>query len=111
MYGCAYVQEEFEGERSQNGRVVAGLDNREAGAMAHEQSRRRARAGNGHAHLQPAIGRRAPQLAGNGARITEQARQAAQVERDLTRAAHVDARRKLARRLDQLRLITARGCV
>src|SRR5215212_5885629 len=75
--------------------------------MAHQQARGGARARNGHAHLQATIGGCAPKLAGNGARITEQTRQPVQVERDLARTAHVDARRELARDFDQLRGITA----
>ena len=49
--------------------------------MADEQTRRRARAGNRDAHLQPAIGGRAPQLLGDRPRVAEQPRQPAQIER------------------------------
>jgi hypothetical protein len=105
------VQEEFEGEQGQRGRVVAGLDDGEAGTVTHEQPRGGTRAGNGDTHLLATIRGGAPQFAGNLARLTEEARQAADVEGNLARAAHVDARRKLASRLDQLRRVTARGCV
>ena len=44
------------------GRTVAGVDHREAGAMPHQQARGHARAGNGHAHAQLAVGRRAANL-------------------------------------------------
>ena len=67
------------------------------GAMVDEQARRRARAGDRHAHAQTAIGGRAPQLAGNRPRVAEQPLEAVQIERDLARAAHLDTRRELAR--------------
>src|SRR5688572_3686626 len=65
--------------------------------MLDEQARGRTRSRNRDADLQPAVRRRPPQFPGNRPRIAEQPRQAAQVKRDLARAAYLDARRELAR--------------
>jgi hypothetical protein len=72
--------------------LSAGLDDRETRAMADEQARRRARAGDGDADVQPAIGRRAAHFLGNRARVAEEPRHAAQIEHDLAGTAGVDPR-------------------
>ncbi len=53
--------------------------------------------GDGDADAQAAVGGRAAHLLGDRARLAEQPRQTAQIEHDLARAAHLDARRELAR--------------
>jgi hypothetical protein len=69
--------------------------------MVYQQARGRARARNGDTYAQPAVGRGAPQLLGHRLRIAEQPRKAAQIERDLARAARLDARREAPRDLAQ----------
>ena len=65
--------------------------------MVDEQTRGRSRARNRDAHLQPAIRGGAPQFLRDRPRIAKQPFEAAQIERDLARPAHLDTRRELAR--------------
>jgi len=65
--------------------------------MVDEQTRRRSSAGDGNTHLHTAIGGRPPQFMCDRACLAKQPLESAQIERDLTRAAHLDSRRELAR--------------
>ena len=90
---------------------VARIDNRQPRTRVRQQARGRPRGRDRHAHAQAAIGGGAPELAGDRRRVPEEARQPAQVERDLTRRAlcralHLDARRELARHVGN----AAMGC-
>jgi len=89
--------EERERQRFERRGFVAGFDDRDAGAAVGEQTRGRARAGDGNADAQPAIRGRAAQLGGNRLRIAEEARQSAEIEDDLARAICFDARREITR--------------
>ena len=84
--GSWFVSAEDREQRDAAGRFerrgfVARFDDGDAGAVVGEQTRGRARAGDGNADAQPAIRGRAAQLAGNRLRIAEEARQSAEIER------------------------------
>ena len=64
-----------------------------------EQARGGARAGYGKTNTQSAIGGGPTERLAHRARIPKQARQAAEIDRDLSRTVHLDARRELERDL------------
>jgi hypothetical protein len=65
--------------------------------MMREEARRGTRRRDRDTHAQSAIGGRAAKFLGDRLRVAEKTRQAAEIERDLTRTARFDARREVAR--------------
>jgi hypothetical protein len=82
-WGVDKLAEPRKRKRGEHVSLGAGLDHRNASAVADQQTRGGARAGDGDPDLQAALGGRAPQLLRDRACVAEQSCQAAQVEKDL----------------------------